>query len=467
MIVTVNTYTDLDFILSAQYEVVNGYDFYRYIFPNNESTGEINKDFSKPNAIYLYQDEFNTGKKRGLRRRVMLNDTWATDYINYVENNLLTLCSGLSYRNRLNKIAHAQQMNALIFDLDGVGEDELKTLFLRFEKSSDVIRSLPIPTFIVLSGTGLHLYYVFEQPIDLYPNIKIQLKSLKYDLTFKMWDYKSTSTEKQIQYQSVNQGFRMVGSINNKYNLPVKAYRMGEKVTLDYINQYVIQKENKVDINRPFKPSKITLAVAKENYSEWYQRVVVEKQKRLKKWDIKGKQGYALYEWWIRQAESIQGGHRYYFLMCLAIYACKCDVPKSKLKEDMQAIFHQLKNVEHTNPLEKEDIESALEAYDKEYYNFTIADIEKLTNVRIEKNKRNGRTQDEHLKRARAVQEIDYPNGEWRVGNGRPSAAQIVTEYQKKNPPARKVDCIRDTGLSKKTVYKYFSAVGGCEGVME
>ena len=36
-----------------------------------------------------------------------------------------------------------------------------------------------MPTFLVLSGNGLHLYYVFEEPIDLYPNIKIQLKKPK------------------------------------------------------------------------------------------------------------------------------------------------------------------------------------------------------------------------------------------------------------------------------------------------
>lgn len=41
-----------------------------------------------------------------------------------------------------------------------------------------------------------------------------------------------------------------------------------------------------------------------------------------------------------------------------------------------------------------------MEAYDREYYNFTIVDIEKLTNVRIERNKRNGRKQEQHLKLA-------------------------------------------------------------------
>lgn len=70
------------------------------------------------------------------------------------------------------------------------------------------------------------------------------------------------------------------------------------------------------------------------------------------------------------QIGGIKGGHRYYFLMCLAIYACKCDVPKKKLREDMYAVYEELRKIEHDNPLTEEGIESALEAYDKEYYNF-------------------------------------------------------------------------------------------------
>ena len=44
-------------LLSNVYDQVNGEDFYRYIFPNNENEGELHTDFSRPNAIYLYQDE--------------------------------------------------------------------------------------------------------------------------------------------------------------------------------------------------------------------------------------------------------------------------------------------------------------------------------------------------------------------------------------------------------------------------
>lgn len=451
------SYFELENVLGGLYEEVDGCSFYAELFPNNERQGEIHTDYSKPNAIYLYRDEEkDRGTERRLRRRVMLADTWEQDYMEFVERNPLTLCSGLTYRHRVNRLQNAQRMNALIFDLDGVGEYEMKNLLLRFGQPARGIRTLPIPTYIVSSGAGVHLYYVFQEPIDLYPNIKLQLKALKYDLTFRMWEYKSTSTKQEIQYQSINQTFRMVGSVNGKYGNVIKAYRVGDKVTLDYLNDYA-KPENRVDINRPFRPTQMTRAEAREAYPEWYQRVVVEKKKRMKKWDIKGKQGYALYEWWLRQIGEIRGGHRYYFLMCLVIYACKCDVPRDRLETDMYAAYEELRKVEHDNPLTKEDIRSALETYDKEYYNFTISDIEKLTDIRIERNKRNGRKQKDHIVVMNTMKQVKKQLGE-PVHEGRPSAEQKVIDFLQENPEARKCDVIRGTGLDKKTVYKYYEA---------
>lgn len=449
------TYYELTAMLESLYEEKDGCAFYEYLFPDNETQADkYRKDYSRPNAVYLFQ---NRGTGKGLRPYIMVADTWEDDYYEYIENNPLTLCSGLSYRGRRNRLQNAQRMNALIFDLDGVGEHEARNLFLRFGKPAERVRTLPMPTFLVTSGAGLHVYYVFEQPIDLYPNIKLQLKALKYDLTFRMWEYKATSTKKEIQYQSINQTFRMVGSVNGKYGNVIRAFQTGGKVTLDYLNQYA-KPENRVQVNRPFRPSQITRAQAKEAYPEWYQRVVVEKGRRLKKWDIKSKQGFALYEWWLRQIGEIKGGHRYYFLMCVVIYACKCDVPRKKLEQDLYTAYEQLKLVEHDNALTEEDIKSALEAYDKEYYNFTIADIEKLTDIHIERNKRNGRKQAQHLQRARAVQSIDYPSGEWRNRNGRPSAEAVIRAFLLEHPTASKAEVIRGTGKDKKTVYKYYEA---------
>lgn len=447
-------YREVEELLSFHYKEVEGEEFYRYVFPNNQNEGEYSGDYSKPNAIYLYEDERDKGTERKLRRRIMLNDTWEEDYKEFVKDNPMTLCSGLAYRGRVNRLEYSQQMNALVFDLDSVGKDELLTLFLRIGKDPG-LRRLPQPTFIVMSGTGLHIYYVFEEPIELFPNIKLQLKKLKYDLTFKMWEYKATSQEKQIQYQSINQGFRMVGSKNDKYGLPVKAFKTGDRVTLDYINAYADEKENQVDISKPFRPSQYTKEEAKEKFPEWYQRVVVEKNRNQKKWDIKRD----LYDWWLRQSSKVKGGHRYFYLMCMVIYAVKCNISREEVEADMYDKFDELSRIEHSNPLTEEDIKSALETYDRQYYNFTIHDIEKLTDIRIDRNKRNYRNQKQHILVMNAIRDVVYPNGEWRNKEGRPKGSgtkeYLIKEYLLENPASTPTEIARNLGISRTTVYKY------------
>ena len=117
-------YRDCYNYLSANYPIVGGYEFYKELFPDNENEGERHTDYSHPNAVYLYRDENSPEKK--LCRRKMLNDTWEQDYMDYVEGNGLTLCSGLVYRRKENRLENAQRMNALIFDFDGVGFSELR-----------------------------------------------------------------------------------------------------------------------------------------------------------------------------------------------------------------------------------------------------------------------------------------------------------------------------------------------------
>ena len=456
-----------DFLHFNDYELVDGQDFYEYIFPDNEISGEIHKDYSKPNAIYLYQPNPDSRK---LKRRIMLKDQWEDDYLEYVADNTMTLCSGIAYRGLTNKLEHAQQMNALIFDIDGVGLAQLRTIVARTELQADQIRSIPVPTFIVLSGSGLHLYYVFDNPIPLFPNIKLQLKSLKNALTFRIWDYGATSTIKNIQYQSINQGFRMVGSINNKYDTEVVAFKFGDRVSLEYLNSYV-KPENQVDITKPFTPTQMSRAEAAEKFPEWYQKVVLNKDYKPKKWDIKGKvhgsDPYALYHWWLRQVDKATGGHRYFYMMNLAIYACKCDVPRAKLKEDINKVFEILRQIPHTNAygqqdeLSEQDIIVAMEAYSKEYYCFKLSDHIATSGIDIEPNRRNGQKQEWHLEDIRAKKQNmkrrgqPFKNPEGRpVGSG--TAQSKVLAWRAENPTGKKIECERDTGLSRHTVLKWW-----------
>lgn len=442
-------YKNLFNILSSQFDEVNGYEFYKDIFPNNENKGEMNTDYSKPNAIYMYKDPKDEGTKRTVRRRIMLNDTWKDDFKVFVEDNPLTFCSGLSFRGRVNRLENAQKIHALIFDLDSVTENELQNLLLRIGKPV-AIRTLPQPTYIVMSGTGLHIYYIFDEPIDLFPNIKLQMKQLKYDLTFRIWEYKGTSLEKQIQYQGINQGFRMVGSKNDKYKLKIRAFKTGERVSVETLNEYVINEENKVNLDQLFKPSIYTREEAKEKFPEWYERVIVQGNKMKNKWHIKRD----LYDWWLRQVDQIKGGHRYFFLMCMSIYAVKCDIPKKELEKDMYRVFEDLSKIKHNHPLEESDIISALEAYDRSYYNFTISDIEKLTDIRIERNKRNYRTQEEHIKMMNLIRDnITHKDKSWRYKQ--PSKEELVRNFIKENPELSVTEIAQKLGVSRTTVYKY------------
>ena len=96
-------YKEVEELLGFHYEEIEGKEFYKYIFPNNQDEGEMLGDYSKPNAIYLYKDPKDEGTERKLRRRIMLNDTWEEDYKEFVESNPMTLCSGLAYRGRVNR----------------------------------------------------------------------------------------------------------------------------------------------------------------------------------------------------------------------------------------------------------------------------------------------------------------------------------------------------------------------------
>ena len=96
--------------------------------------------------------------------------------------------------------------------------------------------------------------------------------------------------------------------------------------------------------------------------------------------------------------------------------------------------------------------------YNDSYFTFPIDEIVKLTLIPIEKNKRNGLKQKQHLYLARRRKEdmkiIQIP---MKAPEGRPTAENTVKQWQQKHPEGKKADCIRETGLSKPTVYKWWT----------
>ena len=82
----------------------------------------------------------------------------------------------------------------------------------------------------------------------------------------------------------------------------------------------------------------------------------------------------------------------------------------------------------------------------------------RLSGIVIEPTKRNGRKQPVHMQYLNHMNEFRRSIGEDFDKGGRPSAEQTVQQWQQKNPNGKKAQCIKETGLSKPTVYKWWDS---------
>lgn len=416
-------------------------DFYRELFPKGELQKRDESHNWKYNAIACEISE-------PVKRFTIGDDLEHLDDLLKSEN--FVIMSPISYVGKARIAKNARLLYALVFDLDGIkGVKGLTDLF--FQMSNDI---LPYPTFTVNSGNGLHLYYFLEIPVPLFPSVTMPLEKLKNRLTRQIWNQYVTNfyEEKNVQYEPIWQPFRIVGGITKDFKKTgnrSRAWRTGKPVSLEQLNRYVPE-EYRMPKNAIQYKSEMTLEEAKEKYPGWYERRILNHEKK-KHWTVKTD----LYEWWLRRIKNeTVVGKRYYCIMCLAIYAKKCGIEFERLKKDAEELQQQFDKmtVDEDNHFTKKDVKDALEAYRDEFCTMPINSIVHFSGIAIEKNKRNHRDQKTHLARARAVQKIDYPNNEWA---GRKSVQDDCMNFFELFPEADYKQFCETTGLKKSVYYKY------------
>lgn len=438
---------DLFEALENTYNEVAYDEFYRDIFPVGSFEKKGVYEDGKYNGIAVAISK--NGSKSKTKRYTVTDDLDVLDDL--VSSDDFCIMSPISYAGKSRKSENARFLHALAIDLDGVDTVNQWNFLMQQinygHKMLSFVWGLPCPTYIVGSGTGLHLYYVFEKPIALFKNVVKELEKLRKRITWQAWTQGASSLHDNVQYESLFQGFRIVGTVTKKGDR-ARAFKVGDKVTVEYLNNYV--PEDYTAKNFTYK-SDLSLVQAKEKYPEWYERRIVKGQPKST-WQCKKD----LYYWWIRKLKAgAQEGHRYWCIMTLATYAMKSGVTFEELEKDAYGLIPFMNSIGN-EPFTEDDVLHALEAYNDSYMTYPIDTIVQRTDIPIEKNKRNYRKQEAHLKRARAVQNIDYPDGEWRKGNGRKPKKHVVAEWRFKNPNGSKAECIRKTGLSKPTVYKWW-----------
>lgn len=414
-------------------------EFYRDLFPVGtfeERVGhqENYEKTNKGNGFIVYTTEKDTKKTR-----IVFDDL---KELFELQDNPCAFMSPIAYFGRNRTSANARMLYALTFDLDEVGEEELGNLFGFWVYQ----KRIPCPTYVVNSGGGVHLYYVLKNPMPMTPGNQKSIKKIKYALTERIWNG-DTSRLKDRQYQGLNQGFRLVGS-KTKHGELVTAWKTGERIAVEDFLNYIPQT---VQAELKLFESKMSLEEARKKYPEWYHQRIELGRKKMS-WTC----NRALYDWWKKQIDQIELHHRYFFIMSLTIYAIKCGIEYEELEKDAFSFKEIMNRKAPENPFTDDDINSALEMYQECYKSFPRDEISKITAVEIKPNRRNGRSQADHLKMARFIRDEVNQNVHWREGNGRPSLKDKVYKYLDKHPTDTKAEVIRGTGLSKPTVYKYY-----------
>ena len=141
-----------------------------------------------------------------------------------------------------------------------------------------------------------------------------------------------------------------------------------------------------------------------------------------------------------------------------AFISVKCDVLRNEVLADASVLVSKMDSYTKTedNYFTESDVHDALLAYDENYNKWPIKTIENITLFRIERNRRNGRKQDEHLVRVRFSRDLEHDN--WREGNGRKAQRDIVKQWREENPNNNnKSQCAKGTGLHRNTVSRWWN----------
>lgn len=482
--------------LETKFEEVQPVEFYREIFREGilDDRGHFSRGKYVGVAVELGYDE--DGKVNSRHKHIVTDDLDTIDELSWTSKKFCII-SPISYAGWSRKTEHARTMFALGVEIDNLLVEErpdgstyfkgLETLFHQWHTMDPYAGRtiLPKPTFIAASGNGVHLYYQFDVPLRLTEWVKKSLIVYKEKLTRMLWNPYITkdSTEEKIQYESAFQAFRMVGTATRLGMTTgdredrCRAFRVGEPVTIDYLNSFLTEEEVKKGFKiSPTYEGKVTLAEAKKRWPEWHQAVVVEGKRYSKKWDIAGKvhgdDPFALYHWWLEKIRSgAVYGKRYHCMYCLAVYAIKNDVPEETLVADCYGLlewFDRLSPSEGGDEARftEADVEAALQVFhDEGYFNYPLRKITKRSGIHVEPNKRNYQKQADHLEEARAIRDIRMKRQgrKWDDNNGRPkgsgTAEQKVAAYRAEHPEASVTEVARALNVSRPTVYKWWDAV--------
>ena len=457
--------------LAEECSAVSPASFYRELFPSG-SLSRRNGDDGY-NAILLRVLSGGAGRRDTVERHLVYDDLEELEVALSLGclSGTTTLVSPVSYAGRRPMLSRAHELFAMVIDLDGLkfvgGEPHgIENLFYQFTDRRGLGPLHPTPTFVVSSGSGLHLYYLFDEPVRMWPNVIEALATFRKAFTKKLWHPDVTTLSQEVQYESVVQSFRAVGTASKDGSQTVTAFRTGGRMSVEELNRFVPQGAR---IDPGLLRARHTREEARALWPDWdpdWRGKALAAVDRP--WHVKRD----LYDWFVRRVEDgaangeVFEGNRYWCVFMAACYAAKCpDVTYEELESWAYGIRPGLDAMtkREGNDFTEQDVALALAAYGNPLSVKIRRDkVSEKTCMPMRVNKRNYRKQADHLARARFSRDFDHPDGTWCEGNSRkgiPNKSHpkrdAVLSYATDHPDATQRQIAEALGISKTTVNKW------------
>lgn len=401
-------------------------------------------------SYYDFMDLVYSGAEEELMV-VTANDTYKTmnedDLLEYMRDRDDVYVSPCTFINGCYKNDTCKNIHAIVIDVDRVEAEVIDNVL----KNGNLGKNIPMPTVITNSGNGLHFYYVFDKPV---PYFKKQRKRLN-DMYRRLFGIVKSGIYAKADWHSLIQPFRLPGSLT-KLGLVAVAYQFNEKWDVRALEHRLGFEKSEWDLQ---ERRILSQEEYKEHIKELKEKGLLPKKKKRKP-NMKRREGLqGFYDYALKRtyAKTVQG-NRYKSMVALTIIGYKARIPREEIEKDFEELVRHFNTI--GTVFREKEIKKALRTYNPKAEKVRSEILEEMFGWEFErwreKAKLNSnkpqRTQTEHLKRARVLRTLSsYENV------GRPPKEEIVKKWREENPNGKKIDCERETGLSRHTVLKWWT----------
>lgn len=312
----------------------------------------------------------------------------------------------------IRKTSVLKSLHALTLDLDGVEPADLRELI-----NTNFMGV--VPTYVINSGGGLHLVYLFTTPVDCYnwtkdllTEVHTRLKSL-FSVPWATYHVDTLPSLVQV--------YRVVGS-KTKLGQVASAYLVGTMWFASGLAAAVDVAWEKPEAKpRTWQQDTKKVTTLPTGRPSFYQSVL---------------EGIA---------EKTDVGHRHMAMFALAVVATKCRISNERLHHDLKDLQQKFnRSVPHGHTISDHEIENVVDTLDHKKAKLVKGEtLEGWLGWKFErKTKRNYRTREEHLNLVAAQK--------------RACSMEKVTNYLLEHPTASISEIAKSLGMSRNTVAKYY-----------